>query len=309
VNRAEAGKPLSDRRAFLRALGVSGAALFVPRDAFAYRRCDDSSGTLRVGLVLPVQRTGDIQQAARGATLGEEEAASTGRLMGWTIDLHHIDATSINANAIRTGSISALIGTFGDESGSQLTAIARDVSIPCMNIGCTSDVMRTDTCAMNLLHVAPSHAMKTDALARFSRQPLPTDTRAVAWHPQLERYGAAQLIERFRVRFGQPMDGPAWAAWMAVKCVCESALRSRSTDPARMLAFLNSEQAQFDGHKGWPLSFRASDRQLRQPLYLASGEGSGRLIGEVPERSDGTSMRESLDRLGKPSASTTCVTG
>jgi ABC transporter substrate binding protein (PQQ-dependent alcohol dehydrogenase system) len=132
-------------------------------------------------------------------------------------------------------------------------------------------------------------------------------TEAVLWHPALERFGAGQLNDRYRARFGEGMDGPAWAGWMAVKALWEASLRARATDAAGLRAYLLRGATQFDGHKGWPLSFRAGDHQLRQPLYLAApADGGGtRIVGEVPTRGadDTESSRELLDRLGGTSTS------
>ena len=43
-------------------------------------------------------------------------------------------------------------------------------------------------------------------------------TRApMLWDASLERFGATQLNDRYRRRFGVGMDGPAWAGWFAAK--------------------------------------------------------------------------------------------
>lgn len=76
----------------------------------------------------------------------------------------------------------------------------------------------------------------------------------VAWHPGLARYGAGELNERFRTFAGRPMDGAAWAGWLAVKLVLEAELRGRALGAVRI-----------DGHKGEPLAFEHG--RLRQPLY------------------------------------------
>jgi hypothetical protein len=87
--------------------------------------------------------------------------------------------------------------------------------------------------------------------------------RHVDWHPDLERFGAEQLNERFRRRFGIPMDEPAWRGWMAVKIAAELVLRAPAgSDPATALATMS-----FDGHKGESLSFDPKDHHLRQPTY------------------------------------------
>ena len=104
------------------------------------------------------------------------------------------------------------------------------------------------------------------------------------------------------------MDGPAWAGWMAVKALWEASLRARSVEPNALRAWLERGATQLDGHKGWPLSFRPWDHQLRQPLYLVSTSGDAtRVLGEVPERrGEEGSSRELLDRLGGGASTSTC---
>ena len=80
----------------------------------------------------------------------------------------------------------------------------------------------------------------------------------VDWSPDLERFGAEQLNQRFRRRFGIPMDEQSWRGWMAVKIAAELALRAPAgSDPAAALATMS-----FDGHKGEKLRFDPRDHHL-----------------------------------------------
>ncbi len=57
------------------------------------------------------------------------------------------------------------------------------------------------------------------------------DLEPVAWHWTWEHNGAPQVNSRFQKRTGgRHMEGADWAAWIAVKMVVQSALRTRSTD-------------------------------------------------------------------------------
>lgn len=94
------------------------------------------------------------------------------------------------------------------------------------------------------------------------------------WPPPHERFGAAQLNERFHRRFGYEMTDDAWAGWLAVKVVTESVLRARTTDPAVLSEWLGGAAAIFDGHKGAPLRFNAA-RRLAHPRY--------RVLDDQPE--------------------------
>lgn len=129
----------------------------------------------------------------------------------------------------------------------------------------------------------------------------------VLWHHKLFKYGAEQLSDRFRARFQRPMNGPGWAGWMAVKILAEAALRARTTQAGELARFLETDAAQFDGHKGYKLTFRTWDHQLRQPLYLVRLRAEARdggdvfdAVAELPrgDPATGQTPAEFLDRLG-----------
>ncbi|HND99016.1 MAG TPA: ABC transporter substrate-binding protein [Plasticicumulans sp.] len=94
-----------------------------------------------------------------------------------------------------------------------------------------------------------------------------------AWHWSWERNGAPQLNNRFLKHAKRPMRGADWAAWVAVKALVEAAGHVPDADPAKLLAFLRGPELVVDGFKGARLSFRAWDGQLRQPVFLAFGNG------------------------------------
>ncbi len=91
---------------------------------------------------------------------------------------------------------------------------------------------------------------------------------AEAWHWAWERHGAPQLNQRFEKRAKRRMTGTDWAAWVAVKAIVESAVRTRSTEFKILNGFLKSDKLTLDGYKGTPSSFRPWDNQLRQPILL-----------------------------------------
>ena len=274
-----------DRRAFVRAAGAlllagSGFRDFAPRS------------TPRTLSVVLVPRAPEA--VSRGARLAAEEAAHAGELLGWRLVLSEADVL-LHGDI---DGVAAFIGGYDEGSARTLAqAAARLDSVVVVNVGGRADALRGE-CARNVFHVQASDRMYADALAARAGDAVAA-TDAVLWHPSLERFGAAQLNDRFRARFGVPMDGAAWAGWMAVKVVWEASLRARTVEGAGIRAYLERASTQFDGHKGWPLSFRAWDHQLRQPLYLVSADGT-RVVGEVPARTvdGGASSRELLDRLG-----------
>ena len=91
---------------------------------------------------------------------------------------------------------------------------------------------------------------------------------AEAWHWSWERHGAPQLNQRFEKRAKRRMTGPDWAAWMAVKAVIESIVRTKSANFNTVRAYLKGDRMTLDGYKGTPSSFRPWDNQLRQPVLV-----------------------------------------
>lgn len=89
-----------------------------------------------------------------------------------------------------------------------------------------------------------------------------------AWGRPVEAWAAVQLQGRFRKLAGRAMRPVDWAGWMAVHVVGEAAVKARSTDPAAVRAALTAPGFEIGGFKGRPLSFRAWDGQLRQPVFL-----------------------------------------
>jgi ABC transporter substrate binding protein (PQQ-dependent alcohol dehydrogenase system) len=96
------------------------------------------------------------------------------------------------------------------------------------------------------------------------------DLEPVAWHWTWEHNGAPQVNSRFDKKSGgRRMEGADWAAWIAVKMIVQSTLRTRSTDFAKQRDFILGD-AGFDGDKGLPVGVRPWDHQLRQAVLLAA---------------------------------------
>ncbi|MCC6736539.1 MAG: ABC transporter substrate-binding protein [Bauldia sp.] len=93
---------------------------------------------------------------------------------------------------------------------------------------------------------------------------------ALAWHWSWERQGAPQVNARFEAVAGRRMADVDFAAWAAVRGLTQSVLRSRSTEYQPVLDYLLGERLNLDGSKGYPMSVRPWDHQLRQPILLAT---------------------------------------
>jgi ABC transporter substrate binding protein (PQQ-dependent alcohol dehydrogenase system) len=96
------------------------------------------------------------------------------------------------------------------------------------------------------------------------------DLEPVAWHWTWERNGAPQVNSRFDKKTGgRHMEGADWAAWLAVKMIVQSALRTSSADFAKQRTFILGDGT-FDGDKGLAMSVRPWDHQVRQAILLAA---------------------------------------
>jgi ABC transporter substrate binding protein (PQQ-dependent alcohol dehydrogenase system) len=96
------------------------------------------------------------------------------------------------------------------------------------------------------------------------------DLEPVAWHWTWDHNGAPQVNSRFEKRAnGRRMEGPDWAAWVAVKMIVQSVLHTRSADFATDRAFILGVGS-FDGDKGLAVSVRPWDHQVRQAVLLAA---------------------------------------
>lgn len=124
----------------------------------------------------------------------------------------------------------------------------------------------------------------------------------VTWGPPVEAWAAVQLQGRFRKRAGRPMRPLDYAAWLGVHAVAEAAVQARSADPGIVRERLLSPRFEVGGFKGRPLSFRAWNGQLRQPVFLlwpGAVVAAAPLEGFLHQRSD-------LDTLGLDQPESAC---
>jgi ABC-type branched-subunit amino acid transport system substrate-binding protein len=287
---------MMDRRRFLRAAALLGLLPLVPPGALRGAR-----GRVVVGLVTPA---GDGAAAVRrGAALAGAEAAQAAQLLGREFALlsAEVDDAAAVAQALDDHSAAGcgivVSGFEGETATRELSAAAEARGVLLLNAACRSDALRGIGCSPRMLHVEASETMYRNALRIGAAQAGldPAQLEAVPWHAALSRFGAGQLNDRYRVRFGEEIAPAAWPAWMAVKAAWEGAARTRSADPDAIAAFLLSRRGFLDGHKGTRLSFRDSDRQLRQPLYVRRAD---EIVAEVPRGLPGEGVTvELLDEL------------
>jgi ABC-type branched-subunit amino acid transport system substrate-binding protein len=245
--------------------------------------------SLRVGFVATADSRDSVAAAIeRGVRLGAEEARRTANLFGGDVLLFAENSAGNPERAasrlLAARNVQVLIGSSATDADA-LSRFAETHGIVFFNTVSRAASLRT-ACRRYSFHIEASDPMYENALKRTAAS-RPVIGMAVLWAPTLERYGASQINDRFRAKYRMGMDGNAWAGWVAVKIAAESALRAGSAQPAAIRSYLESSATTFDAHKGWPLSFRASDHQLRQPLYVVVREAQpGRPSAnprEVPE--------------------------
>jgi ABC-type branched-subunit amino acid transport system substrate-binding protein len=241
----------------------------------------------RLGLILPAAGPGRTA-TSRGALLAIEEARRAAELLGTGIDLNVRDATGPQsaqreASALIDRGVLALIGGFDAATREALAELSEARGVPLLTLRAPGDASPEGPLREHVFHVASGPRDRRAATARWKGEKgAPASQVEIAdWHPSLSRFGAEQLNQRYRARFGSPMEPMAWDAWMAVKAASEAVLRGADSPAAlsRRLATLG-----FDGHKGARLRFRPDDHHLRQPLYVIGG---GRVLAEIsPEEEE-----------------------
>lgn len=93
----------------------------------------------------------------------------------------------------------------------------------------------------------------------------------LAWHWSWERSGAPQVNARFEDLNGRRMGEHDFAAWAAVRAVTQGVLRSRSTEYEPVRDYILGERLNLDGSKGYAMSVRPWDHQMRQAIVLSTG--------------------------------------
>ncbi|HEX2554283.1 MAG TPA: ABC transporter substrate-binding protein [Microvirga sp.] len=117
---------------------------------------------------------------------------------------------------------------------------------------------------------------------------------ATGFGPVSDQWGAAQLHARFEKLAGRRMGAVDYAAWAAVRAVGEAAVRSRSTDPAAIAAYLRGPDFLLAGFKGQGQSFRPWDGQMRQPMLIVGP----RMLVSVSPQAGFLHRGSELDTLG-----------
>lgn len=130
------------------------------------------------------------------------------------------------------------------------------------------------------------------------------------WHRTLERYGAPQLNERYRLfdstaklPASEAMSDAEFATWSAIKLITNSLNTIDTHDGSlKVSAILNHPDAQVDLYKGTRGSIRNWNQQLRQPILLTS-EDAVIAVAPMPKF---LHPRHYVDTLGLDESESVC---
>jgi ABC-type branched-subunit amino acid transport system substrate-binding protein len=274
---------------------------------------------LRIGLITAGGAAAHAEASiARGVRLGAAESKQTAQLFGDDVQL--FEAAGAGATAVAAAGrllsvnrIEILIGASAADAEA-LSRFSEAHRILFVNAASRSQSLRS-ACNRHTFHVEATDAMYSNAETQghvapspsrsvVARSPGAKNDSVVLWSSMLERFGASQINDRYRAKYATGMNGGAGAGWAAVKFGAEAALRARSASPAQLLTYLEAPTTQFDGHKGWPLTFRLGDHQLRQPLYVVAAPSAGAVkssVRDIPDLHAHLFSNSSSDRGGRAS--------
>ncbi|MFL5560336.1 MAG: hypothetical protein ACJ79K_02570 [Gemmatimonadaceae bacterium] len=233
--------------------------------------------TLRV--VLVIDDTSARRSLVRGTTLGAEEAARTGAMFGTPVALRIVVRAGFESmsraalsHASRVTRPSLYIVAGDSLLCSEVALQGGRDSTPVLDAGCppASGAAGADRATVYTIDSRATVPAPAGAPASAA----PDSSHLELWVASLEKFGGEQLNQRFRRRFGAPMDSDAWAGWFAMKIALDLALHAHASSGGALLARLADPATSFDGQKGRPLRFSATAHRLVQPLYRVTGSGA-----------------------------------
>jgi branched-chain amino acid transport system substrate-binding protein len=133
----------------------------------------------------------------------------------------------------------------------------------------------------------------------------------ILWWHELNTTASRAWAARYIKRWGRPPDNQAYGDYVAVHAIAQAIDKAKSTDSAKLVQALEGHAltSAMDGLKGRPLTFRAWDHQLLQPMYVVAAKDKAKwkdkwdifeIIGEVPAKGD------SLETIAIPKSESQC---
>ena len=133
----------------------------------------------------------------------------------------------------------------------------------------------------------------------------------IIWWQELNNPTSKAWAARYMKRWGRPPDNQAYGDYLAVHAIVQAIDKAKSTDSTKLVSALEGHTltGAMDGLKGRPLTFRAWDHQLLQPMYVVAAKDKAKwkdkwdifeIIQEVPARN------ASLEDIAIPKAESQC---
>src|SRR4030081_37304 len=123
-----------------------------------------------------------------------------------------------------------------------------------------------------------------------------------SWDPAQDQWGAVQMQNRFLKLNSRRMTALDMQAWTAARMIGEAVSRVNSGDRKVVLDFLKGPAFSVAAFKGQPLTLRAWNLQLRQPILLVDG----RMVVSVSPQGRFLHQGSELDTLGVDRPETKC---
>src|SRR5205809_975628 len=325
------------RRNFL-ALAAAGAAAGTHHLAFpAVVRAQEP---IRIGQLIPF--TGFLgaigEYGKQGATLAVEELNEKGGVLGRKIELITEDEANPGVAVQKARKLiekDRVVAIEGLVSSASCLAVGDEVQrakILMINAGANSDEIRSKRCHRYVFSTEGCNTQYVSAIGnwlirerKISRWYFLTSDYAYAWPVGESLRGHFPIIwwhelatpashawaARYVKRWGRPPDNQAYGDYVAVHAIAQAVDRAKSTDSAKLVQALEGHTltAAMDGLKGRPLTFRAWDHQLLQPMYVVGAKDKSKwkdkwdifeIVSEVPPRG------ESLEAIAIPKAESQC---
>ena len=102
------------------------------------------------------------------------------------------------------------------------------------------------------------------------------------------------------------MNSEDWAAWISIKTIIESILRTQKVINSNIIKYIKSSSFQLDGSKGISLNYKDKINQLRQTILLVSSNNW--VTAKIPLE-EFQNRKNNLDTIGISMNDTNCEKG
>lgn len=127
--------------------------------------------------------------------------------------------------------------------------------------------------------------------------------RPVNFDATSEAWGGTQFQGRFEKLAGRYIRPEDYNAWLASRVIGEAATRTASADPAKVRAYLLSDEFELAAFKGQKVTFRPWNGQLRQPILLTDSK----ITVSVSPQEGFLHQRSPLDTMGLDQPESACT--